>query len=185
MKRFFRAAIVLPLGIVLGLAAWWLQDRITVRPLPQFPLQLQGKVQTIDDGDSFIVSTAPHGLVHVRLHAIDAPELVQSHGPQARRALAELIADRKVALDCYKADPRGRAVCRVRIGEQDPERVLLERGLAWHYAQFAREQRSDDRRAYEQAQDEARAARRGLWQQLDPMPPSTCRERLRELRGCD
>lgn len=35
--------------------------------------------------------------------------------------------------------------------------------MAWWYWKYAREQSPEDQRVYEQAEDEARAAGRGLW----------------------
>ncbi len=43
--------------------------------------------------------------------------------------------------------------------------------MAWFYRQYQREQSPNDRRLYEAAEDAARAEKRGLWRDADPVPP--------------
>ena len=184
------------IAVLLAAASAWWQARTTVRPVADaaFPFVAVCRVVAVDDGDSFVF--APHegpdavpGRIRVRLHAVDAPELVQRDGPPARDALAALTHGHVVQIDCYKRDPRGRAVCRVRLGsgagERDPELELLHRGLVWHFRAFAAEQRPADRQRYAAAEADARDKRRGLWHRDDAMPPWACRERLRSAQACD
>ena len=49
--------------------------------------------------------------------------------------------------------------------------VQIERGLAWHYAAYAREQQPEDAQGYAHAEVEARSARKGLWADPGPLPP--------------
>jgi len=49
--------------------------------------------------------------------------------------------------------------------------VQVERGMAWFYRQYQREQSPDDRKLYEAAEDAAKADRRGLWRDADSVPP--------------
>ena len=44
-------------------------------------------------------------------------------------------------------------------------------GMAWWYRQYAKEQTPADRQLYELAENDARAAKRGLWADNEPMPP--------------
>ena len=119
------------------------------------------------------------------------PELAQRSGWAAREALRELTRNTELRVDCYKRDPRGRAVCRARTTapfgaeDSDIELALLRLGLAWHYVDYAAEQSPDERARYAQAEVDARAARRGLWAGQTPMPPWQCRERLRSGKLCD
>jgi endonuclease YncB( thermonuclease family) len=182
---------------VLAAAAAWLKWRPPVVELAAaaFPFAATGQAASIEDGDTFVlVADAGQGStparVKVRLHGIDAPELVQRHGWAAREALADLTRDRPLRVDCYKADARGRAVCRVFVlgaaQEQDLELALLRAGHAWHYRSFAAEQAPNERADYASAEAQARTAGRGLWQAPGPsMPPWTCRERLRDGLLCD
>jgi len=44
-------------------------------------------------------------------------------------------------------------------------------GMAWWYRQYAKEQTPEDRQLYELAENEARAAKRGLWADNEPLLP--------------
>jgi endonuclease YncB( thermonuclease family) len=54
---------------------------------------------------------------------------------------------------------------------------LIDRGLAWRYKRYQNEQTPSDRAAYAQAEDAARASRRGLWSDPEPVPPWEWRRR--------
>jgi endonuclease YncB( thermonuclease family) len=151
---------------------------------PASQLRAQATAVAFDDGDSFDVRIAGRGRLTVRLHAVDAPEREQPHGEAARRGLIAAIGGRPLRLDCYKRDARGRYVCRVWVGGEDLQHRLLLQGHAWHYTMYLGEQTAAERSQYAQAQRQARAGRRGLWKQQDPMPPWTCRIALRRLRPC-
>jgi len=49
--------------------------------------------------------------------------------------------------------------------------VMVGEGMAWWYRAYANEQSAEDQKAYESAEDLARTARRGLWQDKSPIPP--------------
>jgi endonuclease YncB( thermonuclease family) len=59
----------------------------------------------------------------------------------------------------------------VLIEGSDVNLGLVEAGMCWWYRKYADEQSVVDRRLYESAEDGARAARRGLWADPDPVPP--------------
>lgn len=175
----------------LGLAAALLAALVVWRPLwrapgaSQVPFAATGTVAAVIDGDSLEIDTAERGRLGVRLHAIDAPELLQPFGWQARRALSQLVDGRCVRIDCYKTDPRGRKVCRVLVEGQDVGVALVQQGMAWHFREFAAEQGAAERRVLHAAEQQARAARRGLWAAASPLAPWDCRARLRRLQVCD
>ena len=49
--------------------------------------------------------------------------------------------------------------------------MQIERGFAWHYKAYERDQSLVDRKAYAEAEDAARASRVGLWADAKPVPP--------------
>ena len=53
-------------------------------------------------------------------------------------------------------------------------------GMAWHYKKYQGEQSQADRIKYSEAEVEARNARRGLWQEPDPIPPWEYRKSKRK-----
>jgi len=130
-----------------------------------------GTVVAVHDGDT--VSVRRDGeTVRVRLACIDAPERGQAFASRARRELAALVLERPVRLEVVDRDRYGRLVARVLAGEDDVNLAMVARGLAWHYRHHCP---SD--LALAAAEEEARRARRGLWQDRDPVPPWQWRRR--------
>jgi endonuclease YncB( thermonuclease family) len=70
-------------------------------------------------------------------------------------------------------DKYGRKVCRVEVDGQDLSVELLRAGLAWHYKRYNQEP------ALASLQAEARARKRGLWADPNPIPPWEWRRRKR------
>lgn len=54
-------------------------------------------------------------------------------------------------------------------GQKTKSLRQVQRGLAWHYKAYQREQPPDDRLAYAAAEKDAAAARIGLWQDAKPV----------------
>jgi endonuclease YncB( thermonuclease family) len=124
-------------------------------PVPARPV-LIGTVTHVFDGDSMVVQL-DSGPVTVRLDSIDTPEHDQPWGRQAAAALAGRIDGQRVALEVVTQDRYDRLVAVVFYGEENVNAWLVERGDAWAYRRYL----SDDE--YCVWEDEARAARRGLW----------------------
>jgi micrococcal nuclease len=118
--------------------------------------RLAGTVVGISDGDTVGVRLES-GLIHVRLHAVDAPEHDQPHGKAARRELSRLVYRKAVELEPVEQDQYDRLVARLWLGEMDVSAELIKMGAAWVYRRYAREPAYC---AYEQA---ARELDRGLW----------------------
>jgi endonuclease YncB( thermonuclease family) len=64
-----------------------------------------------------------------------------------------------------------RGVGKVLAGGKDANLEQVTRGMAWRYKAYEHEQRPNDRKLYAAAEYEAKAARRGLWADADPMAP--------------
>jgi endonuclease YncB( thermonuclease family) len=94
---------------------------------------LTGQVVAVHDGDTLMVKSGP-SLYKVRLSDVDAPELRQVFGKQARNFTKNLALGRRVQVNVTLIDKHDR-----RIGEVIIEdgRVLNEElvhaGLAWYY----------------------------------------------------
>ena len=107
-----------------------------------------------------------------RLHGIDAPERRQPWGPESHAVLESLVGGgMRVRVVVPDVDRFGRLIVRLFVGEVEANLRMLELGAAWHYTQF------DQSEAYAAAERSARAARRGLWADADPMPPWEWRRR--------
>lgn len=142
-------------------------------------------VTNVHDGDTLTCHTtaSQRGFV-VRFAGIDAPETGQMYWRVARDRLKELAASGTLA-DCYKQDQYGRQVCRLRSPKgNDLADAMIGEGLAWHAVRFADEQTPEERARYAKLEAEARQAKRGLWAEPDPMPPSECRRLRYDRKKC-
>ncbi|WP_199228103.1 thermonuclease family protein [Haliea alexandrii] len=127
---------------------------------------LSGKVVRIADGDTLILLDATNTQHKIRLHGIDTPERRQPYGNAAREALEALVAGQHIGVVVQDTDRYGRTVGTVYRNGMNVNLRLVEKGWAWWYERYARNDRE-----LAQAQREARAARRGLWQDSHPIAP--------------
>ena len=70
-----------------------------------------------------------------------------------------------------KPDRYGRIIGKVTVDGQDVGLQQIEAGLAWWYRRYAREQSPVGQVTYARAEDGARIARVGLWQDSQALPP--------------
>ncbi|MDS4030392.1 MAG: thermonuclease family protein [Candidatus Contendobacter sp.] len=126
---------------------------------------LTGRVVAVADGDTLTVLVEGNRQVKIRLVGIDAPEYDQPFGQKSRQSLSELTFGRTATVAVQKTDDYGRVVGTVTVGGVNVEAEQVRRGLAWVYRHY-----SDDARLLA-LEAEAKAARRGLWADANPMPP--------------
>lgn len=105
----------------------------------------------------------------IRLHGIDAPESGQAFGTAARNHLSSLVAGRNVRVKWKSRDKYGRILGVVYLNDRDVNLEMLKAGFAWHYKRF------DSTPAYAQAEATARAAKKGLWVDKNPIQPEQFR----------
>jgi len=130
-----------------------------------------GRVIGISDGDTLTLHTHDKQQLKVRLAGIDAPEKGQSFGQASKRNLSELVYGKRVEVESNKKDRYGRTVGKVLSDGFDVNLEQVKAGLAWHYKAYEKEQTPSDRIAYAEAEQSARAARKGLWIDQYPIPP--------------
>lgn len=153
-----------------------------------------GTVIKVHDGDTINVRDS-HGAIHkIRLHAVDAPELKQSHGNNAQHWLSDQILNKTIKIAVISKDRYQREVGKVLQPdpECDPTTVcdtdtdmnlkLLENGLVWWYKDYAKEQSKQDKALYSDAEQRAKEQRIGLWEEHEPTPPWTWRKARRQER---
>jgi micrococcal nuclease len=118
----------------------------------------RGTVTHVSDGDTVWVRPASGGRPQpVRLVGIDAPELCQAHGEQARQALSSRVLRENVLVRVEGRDDYDRLLARITLDGQDVGGWMVTQGQAWSY-RWRREPG-----LYVQQQTLARQARRGLW----------------------
>lgn len=138
---------------------------------------IAGKVVGIADGDTVTVLDADRMQHKIRLQGIDAPEKAQPFGQRSKEALSALVFGKQVRVEWNKRDRYGRTVGKVVVNGTDANLEQVKSGLAWWYRKYSSEQSAADRSAYEAAEASARAARRGLWRDAEPVPPWEWRRR--------
>ena len=139
--------------------------------------EVVGRIVSVADGDTVTLLDGEKRQHKVRLDGIDAPEKGQAFGERSKQSLSEVAYGRDARADCQKTDKYGREVCKVYVDDGDVGLDQIKRGMAWHFKRYEREQRPEDRRAYADAEVEARKAKRGLWRDPQPVPPWDFRAR--------
>jgi endonuclease YncB( thermonuclease family) len=132
---------------------------------------ITGRVVGVSDGDTLTILDASLQQFKIRLAGIDAPEKGQSFGTRAKESLSEMVFNKQVVVESSKEDRYRRKVGKVQHDGMDVNLELLKKGMAWHYTAYAKEQEMADRKAYADAEAEAKAQRRGLWQENTPSAP--------------
>jgi micrococcal nuclease len=126
-------------------------------------------VERVVDGDTLLLTNG----ARVRLQGIDAPESVKPEhpvepwGPEASAFAKELLAEGKVRLqfDRQRKDQHGRFLAYVWSGDRMLNEALVRAGLARFEAGYRYSQTM--KRRLRRAEDEAKAARRGIWSGRD------------------
>lgn len=133
--------------------------------------EFRGRIVGITDGDTLAVLTPARVQKKVRLAGIDAPEKGQAFGQAAKRQLSELAFQQEASVRWDKEDRYGRIVGVVVVNGEDVGLALLRSGFAWHFKRYAHDQSASERIAYSKAEDQAKAARLGLWRDPQAVPP--------------
>ena len=124
-----------------------------------------GKVVAVRDGDSLEVLKGGRA-VQVRIFGIDCPEWGQPYGAQAKEFTASLCFNQIVTVRPVATDQYGRTVAVVILSDQrNLGAEIIKAGYAWHLKKYSH---SEQLAALEQ---EARKAKKGLWQDKHPVPP--------------
>jgi len=127
--------------------------------------ELVDLVVSIQDGDTLTIHVS-HEMVRIRLIDSDAPEKKQAFGSRSRQSLGEICAGRKARVDDRGLDRYGRTLGQVTCDGVDANAEQVRRGMAWAYVKYA----PKDSPLYGM-EAEAHAARRGLWQDANPVAP--------------
>lgn len=137
---------------------------------PRLPEAFVARVTHVHDGDTLWVRPQEGGQpVKLRLEGVDAPEICQPGGEQARDALAAHLGDLPVHVRTRQLDRYGRPLARLTVGDDDVGTWLVLRGYAWSY----RYRDSDGPYAMEELL--ARTLRRGVFASQNPQEPRTFR----------
>jgi len=123
------------------------------------------RVVTVHEGDRLTIHYEGRSET-IYLKDIDCPELKQPYGKQAKHAIAAFVGNRDVVVRGLTRDKQGRVSAEVLLHDgRIVGHELLKEGLAWW-------QRSASNDASLEVLEElARASRKGLWADSNPVPP--------------
>ncbi|MFM7468145.1 MAG: thermonuclease family protein [Vampirovibrionales bacterium] len=101
----------------------------------------------------------------VRVAQVDAPELAQDYGKEARDYLVGLLRRaKKLELSCQGGKTYDREACAVLVEGEPVQPKLVAAGYAWDYPLYSKGQ-------YALLQAKARQGKKGVWQEAHPMSP--------------
>ena len=131
-----------------------------------FSAEIIGKVVGVSDGDTItVLDNLDKGKFRIRLNKIDAPEKKQAFGNKAKQYLSSLIFGKQVSVRFKEIDNYGRVLGVIYCDGVEINLVMVQNGYAWHYSYY------DKTPAYIEAEKQARAEQKGLWQDPAPINP--------------
>jgi endonuclease YncB( thermonuclease family) len=125
-----------------------------------------GPVVSVFDGDTIEVlhNTYPE---RIRLSGIDCPENGQAFASRAKQAASSLVFGKDVILQTHGQDKYGLTLADVfLLNGTHVNHTLVKDGWCWWYRNYG-----PGDTVLEVLEKEAREAKRGLWVDLQPVPP--------------
>lgn len=136
---------------------------------------ISGKVIAIIDGDTYDLLTEEKQTIRIRMEGIDAPERGMAFYRVSKNFLGELCMGQRVKIVQTDTDRYGRAVAWSYLPDgRELGHEMIKAGMAWHFKKY----NSDIDLA--KLEDEARAARIGLWHDAKPVAPWEHRKNMRK-----
>lgn len=136
-----------------------------------------GTVTHVTDGDTVWVrpmsGDAPRA---IRIVGIDAPEICQPYGPEAKTALSNRVLGQYVQVRGHAVDQYGRQLARIHFQGQDIGAWMVSQGLAWSYGQ------QRHRGGYAAFEEQARQHQLGVFSQVGSEEPRRFRRRFGSCR---
>lgn len=175
LKRILKAkklSLPLLIAIIIALIFSFNQGFNAFLPQQNLEKELTGKVSKVIDGDTIELLAKENPYNHItklkiRLYGIDAPELKQAYGKEAKEYLSALILKQEVSLIIENKDKYDRFVGTIFLKGQDINKEMVKNGYAHAYESFSKK--------YLAEQADAKKFKLGLWQDERVMSPSEFR----------
>jgi micrococcal nuclease len=132
---------------------------------PAHAEDFSGEVVVVVDGDTIDVM---HGeeAERIRLNGIDCPEKDQCFGECAKQFTSDLALGKEVTVRAMGHDRHGQPIGDVILPDGlNLNQELVQAGMAWWFRRYSNDS------TLEQLEEEAKAAKRGLWADCNPIPP--------------
>ncbi len=124
---------------------------------------LMGSILRIIDGDTFVLQTS-EGNLKIRMDGIDAPEMDQEFGFEAKEFLNRYM-HKNVRVLPNGVDKYGRTIGTLFVEGVNINLLEVREGYAWHYKKYS----SDPEMT--KAEEMARKEGKGLWSLMNALPP--------------
>ena len=133
------------------------------KPIPLW--QMSVLVVSVTDGDTVKVVEKDKDespAFKVRLHGLDAPEILQVYGKESKQALSDMVLGKSVTLDVFGVDRYGRTVGVLHDGnwKRSFNKMMIEIGMAYNWNTYGMLWGGD------RAERKARAKRVGVWKRF-------------------
>jgi endonuclease YncB( thermonuclease family) len=123
------------------------------------------RVVTVHEGDRLTIRHDGRSET-IHLKGIDCPQLKQPHGKQAKHVAFAYVGNRDIVVRGLTRDKQGRVSADILLPDgRNVGHELLKEGLAW------RQRSASSDANLEVVEELARASRKGLWADSNPVPP--------------
>ena len=136
------------------------------------------QVVRIVDGDTIQVIDSDGIKFKIRLLGIDTPELKQRFGYESSLSLKKIIDGKSVIIISkpeknkpYTLGRYKRIIGKIILNGKDINLEMVQKGMAWHYKKYIKSQNVEDRQSYNNAEQDARLNKIGLWSDVNPVAP--------------
>lgn len=122
-----------------------------------------GKILRIIDGDTFVLQSE-EGNLKIRMDGIDAPEMDQEFGMEAKKFLIRYLY-KDVRILPNGVDRYGRTIGTLYDDGTNINLLEVGEGYAWHYKKYSNDQE------LARAEELARMEKKGLWKNENALSP--------------
>lgn len=134
---------------------------------------LTGTVVGVKDGDTVEVLDDKNKTTILRLAEVDCPEKKQPYGKAAKQFTSNAVYRKTIHYIVTNKDRYGRSVAKVFYKNKYLSAEIIKNGMGWHYKKYSRS------RQLAQLEQKARAQKKGLWADANPVYPSDWRKARR------